>query len=44
MLQMKLFTKQKQNTNFWLLGRKWRVGGGKNWETGIDTYTLLYIK
>ena len=20
------------------------VGGGINWETGIDTYTLLYVK
>ena len=28
-------------TNFWLPGDG---GGGINWETGVDIYTLLYIK
>ena len=33
---------QMQKTNLWLPGNKgW---GGINWETGIDLYTLLYIK
>ena len=31
---------QMQKTNLWLPGSKW----GINWETGIDTYTPLYIK
>ena len=30
---------QTQKTNLW-----GEVGGGINWETGIDIYTLLYIK
>ena len=29
-----------QKTTVWLPGGK----GGVNWETGIDIYTLLYIK
>ena len=33
---------QMSKTNLWLSGRKW--GGGINWESGIDMYTLLYIK
>ena len=32
---------QMQKTNLWLRWDKW---GGTNWETGIDMYTLLYIK
>ena len=33
---------QIQKTNLWLPGyEEW---GGKNWEIGIDIYTLLYIK
>ena len=31
-----------QKTNLRLPGGKW--GGGINWETWIDIYTLLYIK
>ena len=40
MIQMNLFTKQKQTQrmNWWLLG------GGIDWEFGIDMYTLLYLK
>ena len=33
---------QTYKTNLWLL--KGRVGGGINWEFGINRYTLLYIK
>ena len=29
-----------QKTNVCLMGR----GGGINWEIGIETYTLLYVK
>ena len=25
-------------------GKPWRWGGGKNWDEGISTYTLLYLK
>ena len=32
---------QMQKTNLWLPWNKW---GGTNWETGVDMYTLLYIK
>ena len=46
---MNLFTKQKeshrciqQKTNLQLPGGKAR--GGINWDTGMDTDTLLYIK
>ena len=43
---MNLFTKQQyshrcRKQNFSYQGGK---GGGINWETGIDRYTLLYIK
>ena len=31
-----------QKTNLWLPGDK--AGGGINWETGTDIYTLPYIK
>ena len=44
MIQMNLFTKQKQITdleNLWLLGvMVWWI----DWEFGIATYTLLYLK
>ena len=37
-----------QRTNVWTpTGGKWRgggVGGGMNWEIGIDIYTLICIK
>ena len=26
------------------MGIKWKRGGGKNWENGIDIYTLLGVK
>ena len=46
-IQMNLFTKQKQSHrcrkeiyDYW----GWRQGEGINWETGVDVYTLLYIK
>ena len=44
---MNLFTKQKQShrcrkQTYGYQGGK--GGGGINWETGIDIYTLLYIK
>ena len=44
MVQVKLFTKQKQsqNTNLWLPAEK--RGGGRKRETEVDTYALLYIK
>ena len=29
--------------NLWLPGEKW-VGGGKDWEFGVDMHTLLYLK
>ena len=32
---------QMQKTNVWLPGGR---GGGINWDTGIDIYTVLYIK
>ena len=43
-IQMNLFIKQKQTQkmNLWLAGG--RVGGGIDWEFGIDMYTLLYLK
>ena len=25
-------------------GEKWGSGGGMNWETGIDIYTLICVK
>ena len=43
---MNLFTKQKDSQtykiNLWLPGG--RVGGGIEWEFGIDMYTQLYFK
>ena len=47
MIQVNLFTKQKQihrlrkQTYGYQRGK---VGGGINWESGIDIYTLLYLK
>ena len=45
---MNLFTKQKhsqtQRTNLWLPGESVGLGGGVDWEFGIDMYTLLYLK
>ena len=43
MIQMNLFTKQKQThrTNLWLPGEE--QGGGIDWEFGTDMYTLLYL-
>ena len=35
---------QMQKTNLWLPRGESRDGGEINWETGIDKYTLLYIK
>ena len=47
MIQLNFFTKQKQTNRlreqtygYW----GWRVGGGVDWEFGIDMYTLLYSK
>ena len=44
MIQMNLFTKHKktQKTNLWLPEGKGR-GGERDWEFGIDMYTLLYF-
>ena len=50
MVQMNLFTKQivTDVENKLMVGRgsggKQGAGGGLNWETGIEIYTLLYIK
>ena len=45
---MNLFAKQKQSIDvenkLKVTGGKVEGGGGINWEIGIDTYTLLYIK
>ena len=41
---MNLFTKQKQSHRCRNLGLQGGRGGGRKWETGIDIYTLLYIK
>ena len=32
-----------QRTNVWLSGYQGEEGGGRNWEIGIDTYTLLIL-
>ena len=45
---MNLFTKQKQThrlkrMNLWLQGGE-GLGGGTDWDFGIDMYTLLYLK
>ena len=46
MVQMNLFTKQKQNHR--CKKQNYRYPGGQqrgiNWETGIDIHTLLYVK
>ena len=46
MMEINLFTKQKQTQtqkiNLWL--PRGKVGGGINWEIGMDTDTLLYFK
>ena len=46
MVQMILFTKQKKSHRCrkQTYGYQGGKGGGINWETGIDIYTLLYIK
>ena len=48
MVQMKLLTKQKQSHRCRKQPYGYQEGkggwGGINWETGIDIYTLLYIK
>ena len=45
---MNLSTKQKQRYRcrkyLWLPGGMGGGGGGINWKTGVDIYTLLYIK
>ena len=44
---MNLFTKQKQTHRFrkqTYSYQRGKVGGGINYEVGINTYTLLYIK
>ena len=33
---------RKQIYGYW--AERWGRGGGINWETGTDIYTLLYIK
>ena len=45
-VQMNLFTKWKQSTKFrkQTYGYQGATGEGITWETGIDIYTLLYIK
>ena len=47
MIQINLFTKQKQTYRLrkQTCGyQRGKVGGERNWEFGIDIYTLLYIK
>ena len=46
MLQMNLFTKQKQShrQRKQIYGYQMVNGGGVDWEFGINRYTLLYIK
>ena len=46
MEQMNLFTKKKQSHRHRKQTYSYQEGkeGGINWETGIDIYTLLYIK
>ena len=50
MMQMNLFMKEKQaqrltERTYGSWGRVWVwVGGGIDWEFGIDIYTLLYLK
>ena len=47
MIQMNLFTKQKQTHRLrkQTYGyQRGKIGGGINWEFGIDIYTLLYLK
>ena len=47
MVQINLLPKQKQGHRCrkqTLTRKESGVGGGINWETGIDKYTLLYIK
>ena len=47
MIQKKLFNKQKQTHRLrkQTYGYQRReVGGGMDWETGINIYILLYIK
>ena len=44
MMQMTLFTKQKQTQNKFMVIRSERYGRGVDWEFGIDMYTLLYLK
>ena len=46
MIEMDLFTKQKQTHNHrkQAYGYQREVGGGINWEYGINRCTLLYIK
>ena len=34
--------KQTERISIWILRRE--SGGGMNWETGVDIYTLLCIK
>ena len=43
-IQMTLFTKQKQTQNKFMVIRRERYGRGVDWEFGIDMYTLLYLK
>ena len=47
MVKMNLFTKHKESHRCrkqTVVTRWERDGGGINWETEIDIYTLLYIK
>ena len=43
-IQMNLFTKQKQTHRLRERTRGEGWGGGIDWDSGIDIYTLLYLK
>ena len=44
MVQMNIFTKQKQSHRCGKQTYGYQGWGRINWEIGIDIYTLLYIK
>ena len=44
MIQMNLFTKQKHTHRHRKQIYSYKVGGGMNWEFGINIYTLQYIR
>ena len=41
-IQMKLSTTQKKSHRYRNLWLAESIGGGINWETGIDVYTAMY--